>query len=87
MPIPPGLGPDHPRSGQTITCYEGVSKFRNESTAESFHEAVQSAAEAAVADLDLHPGDVRDFEIARIQVRVGGNPNVKVYRVELTDAG
>lgn len=84
MPIPPGLVPGEPANGRTVTCYEGVSEFRHESNAESLHEAVQKAAEAAVETLGLQPGDVVDLEIARIQVRVGGNPNVKVYRVELT---
>jgi hypothetical protein len=73
--------------GKPITCYEGISAFRHESNAESLHEAVQRAAEAAVEGLELQPGDFRDLEIARIQVRVSGNPNVKVYRVEMTDAG
>jgi hypothetical protein len=73
--------------GNTITCYEGVSEFRHESDANSLHEAIQKAAEAAVADKDLQPGDFVDFEIQRIQVRVSGNPNVKVYRVEMSDAG
>jgi hypothetical protein len=73
--------------GNTIKCYEGVSEFRVTSTAESLHEAVQAAAEAAIADKDLQPGDMVDFEIHRIQVRVSANPNVKVYRVELSDAG
>jgi hypothetical protein len=61
--------------------------FRDTSNAESLHEAIQRAAEVAVEHHGLGPGDSMDFEIARIQVRVGGNPNVKVYRVELTDAG
>lgn len=88
MPIPPGLiEPGEPGMGKPIVCFEGVSEFRHESSAESLHEAIQKAAEAAVGELGLHPGDIRDFEVARIQVRVGGNPNVKVYRVELTDAG
>jgi hypothetical protein len=73
--------------GGPINCYEGVSEFRHESNAESLHEAIQAAAEAAVADKNLGPGDMVDFEIQRIQVRVSGNPNVKVYRVELSDAG
>ncbi len=73
--------------GNTIKCYEGVSKFRDTSDANSLHEAIQQAAEAAVADKDLQPGDFVDFEIQRIQVRVSGNPNVKVYRVEMSDAG
>ena len=87
MPIPPGLTPGEPPMGNTIKCYEGVSEFRHESNADSLHEAIQKAAEAAVADKDLQPGDFVDFEIQRIQVRVSGNPNVKVYRVEMSDAG
>jgi hypothetical protein len=73
--------------GNAIKCYEGVSKFRDTSDANSLHEAIQQAAEAAVADKELGPGDFVDFEIQRIQVRVSGNPNVKVYRVEMSDAG
>ena len=73
--------------GNTFKCYEGVSEFRVTSNAESLHEAIQAAAEAAVADKDLQPGDMVDLEIHRIQIRVSGNPNVKVYRVELSDAG
>ena len=88
MPIPPGLRePGEPRIGNPIKCYEGVSEFRDTSTAESLHEAIQAAAEAAVADKELGPGDMVDLEIHRIQIRVSGNPNVKVYRVELSDAG
>jgi hypothetical protein len=88
VPIPPGLiEPGDPGSGKPITCFEGVSQFRHESNAESLHEAIQRAAEAAVGGLGLEAGDFRDFEVSRIQVRVGGNPNVKVYRVELTDVG
>ncbi len=88
MPIPPGLRePGEPPMGNTFKCYEGVSEFRHTSNAESLHEAVQAAAEAAVADKDLQPGDMVDLEIHRIQIRVSGNPNVKVYRVELSEAG
>ena len=88
MPIPPGLRePGGSRMGNTIKCYEGVSEFRHTSDAESLHEAIQAAAETAVADKGLGPEDMVDFEIHRIQIRVSGNPNVKVYRVELSDAG
>ena len=88
MPIPPGLRePGEPAMGNAINCYEGVSEFRHESNAESLHEAIQKAAEAAVGDKNLGPGDMVDFEVHRIQIRVSGNPNVKVYRVELSDAG
>lgn len=87
MPIPPGIGPGEQSRGTAISCFEGLSEFRHESNAESLHEAIQRAAEAAVDTLGLKPGDEMDFEIARIQVRVSGNPNVKVYRVEMTGAG
>jgi hypothetical protein len=88
VPIPPGLiEPGEPGMGKPITCYEGISEFRHESNAESLHEAIQKAAEVAVETLSLQPGDFVDLEIARIQVRVSGNPNVKVYRVEMTEAG
>jgi hypothetical protein len=87
VPIPPGIGPGEPSKGMAITCYEGVSEFRDESTAESLHEAIQRAAEAAIGDKNLEHGQFVDLEIQRIQVRVSGNPNVKVYRVEMSDAG
>ena len=88
MPIPPGrIKPGEPGTGKPITCFEGVSEFRDTSTAESLHEAIQKATEAAIENLGLAPGDFKDFEIARIQARVSGNPNVKVYRVEMTEAG
>jgi hypothetical protein len=90
VPIPPDLrepGGDGSQMGKAINCYEGVSQFRDTSDAESLHEAIQVAAAAAVADKGLGPGDMVDFEIHRIQIRVSGNPNVKVYRVELSDAG
>jgi hypothetical protein len=87
-----GIPSDHiqagaERFGKPIVCFEGVSTFRDTSDAESLHEAIQQAAMAAVDELEIQPGEVRDFEIARIQIRVGGNPNVKVYRVEITPSG
>ena len=88
MPIPrEHIELGAPRMGRPITCFQGVSEFRDESTAASLHEAIQEAAMAAVKELGLSPGDFRDFEISRIQIRVGGNPNVKVYSVEITPSG
>jgi hypothetical protein len=87
VPIPPSKGPHEPPEGRTIRRFQGVSRYRDTSDAQSLHEAIQAAAEAAVEELGMQAGDFRDFEIARIQVRIGGNPNVKIYSVELTDAG
>jgi hypothetical protein len=75
-----------PRRGG-VRAFEGVSEFRHTSNAESLHEAIQQAAEAAVEGLGIAPGESRVFEVTRIQVEVGGNPNVKVYRVEMSDRG
>jgi hypothetical protein len=75
-----------PRRGE-VRAFEGVSEFRHTSNAESLHEAIQQAAEAAVEGLSIAPGDTRVFELTRIQVEVGGNPNVKVYRVEMSETG
>jgi flavin-binding protein dodecin len=75
-----------PRKGE-VRAFEGVSEFRHTSNAESLHEAIQQAAEAAVEGLSIAPGDTRVFEVTRIQVEVGGNPNVKIYRVEMSDRG
>ena len=75
-----------PRRGE-VRAFEGVSEFRHTSNAESLHEAIQQAAEAAVEGLGIAPGDSRVFEVTRIQVEVGGNPNVKIYRVEMSDRG
>jgi hypothetical protein len=75
-----------PRRGE-VRALEGVSEFRHTSDAESFHEAIQQAAEAAVEGLGIAHGDSRVFEVTRIQVEVGGNPNVKIYRVEMSDRG
>ena len=90
MPIPPDkreLGA--PKTGQPIRCFEGISEFRDTSDAESLHEAIQEAAAAAVGEdgFNLKPGEFKDFEISRIQIRVSANPNVKVYRVEISEAG
>ena len=87
-----GIPDDHIRPGaekfgKPIVIFEGISDYRDTSDAESLHEAIQQAAMAAVSELEMEPGEVRDFEIARIQIRVGGNPNVKVYRVEITPSG
>jgi flavin-binding protein dodecin len=75
-----------PRKGE-VRAFEGVSEFRHTSNAESLHEAIQQAAEAAVEGLSIAPGETRVFEVTRIQVEVGGNPNVKIYRVEMSDRG
>jgi hypothetical protein len=70
--------------GASIRAFEGVSRYRDQSDAQSLHEAIQRAAEEAARN--LKPGAPTEiFEISRIQVEVG-NPNVKVYRVVLTPA-
>lgn len=76
-----------PKFGKPIITFEGVSEYRDTSDAESLHEAIQEAAMAAVKELEMRPGDIMDFEVSRIQVRVGGNPNVKAYRIEITPSG
>lgn len=78
---------DGPARKGPVPAFEGVSRFRDTSDAESLHEAIQQAAEAAVEGLGIAPGDTRVFELTRIQVEVGGNPNVKVYRVEMSEGG
>lgn len=75
-----------PRKGQ-IPAFEGISRHRDTSNAESLHEAIQAAAEAAVEGLKIEPGQSHVFEVTRIQLEVGGNPNVKIYRVEVTPRG
>jgi hypothetical protein len=84
--VPPILNQESepPRRGE-IRAFEGVSAFRDTSDAESLHEAIQEAAKAAVEGLSIAPGETRIFELTRIQVEVGGNPNVKVYRVEVSE--
>ena len=81
------IEPGVPKGGQPLLCFEGLSEYRDTSDAESLHEAIQEAAMAAVRELGLERGDFRDFDVSRIQIRVGGNPNVKVYRVEITPSG
>jgi flavin-binding protein dodecin len=65
--------------------FEGVSAFNDTSSATDLHEAIQQAAKAAATELGLTPEDTRVFEITKIQVEVG-NPNVKVYRVEMKES-
>ena len=67
-------------------CYEGFSKYNNRSTAASLHQAIQQAARAAARHRSLRRGQTLDFEVTRIQIVVG-NPNVKVYKVEITETG
>jgi flavin-binding protein dodecin len=75
-----------PRGGRT-PAFEGFSKYRDQSDAESFHEAVQQAAHAAAIALKrAHKGAAFDpawFEVSEVRVLVG-NPNVKVYGVVIT---
>jgi hypothetical protein len=66
-----------PRGGE-IRAFEGVSEYNDESSAASLHQAIQNAAKEA-AD----KGATGDYEVTRIQIVVG-NPNVKVYRAEIT---
>lgn len=73
--------------GKPIPAYKGFSKFNENSTAASFHEAVKQAAEAAARAAGKENVDLPAwFEVTRVQVLVG-NPNVKVYGVEGTWTG
>jgi flavin-binding protein dodecin len=76
-----------PSSGKQVRAFVGISEYRDVSTAESLHEAIQAAAQAAARQLELEADEKTElFEVSRIQVQVG-NPNVKAYRVVLTPAG
>lgn len=67
--------------------FEGFSEYNEESTAESFHRAVQQAARAA-ADAAAREGrtDPEWFEVTRVRILVG-NPNVKIYSAVITGTG
>jgi hypothetical protein len=81
VPIPQG-----PAAGGARDCFEGVSKYKDRSTAADLHEAIQQAARAAARHRRLRRGQTVDFEVTRIQIVVG-NPNVKAYKVEITETG
>jgi flavin-binding protein dodecin len=77
--------PGDPARGRLLDrTFEGVSAFSEASSAESLHEAILEAAKTAAPH--LRPPDGKEtelFEVSRIQIEVG-NPNVKIYRVEIT---
>jgi flavin-binding protein dodecin len=66
-------------------AFEGFSTFNDDSTAESFHEAVKAAAKAA-ANAAPEGSDPEWFEVTRVRILVG-NPNVKVYGATITATG
>jgi flavin-binding protein dodecin len=74
-----------PAGGQR-DCFEGISKHNDRSSAASLHQAIQAAAEEAAKALKLRGRRTREFEVTRIQILVG-NPNVKAYRVEISETG
>jgi flavin-binding protein dodecin len=70
--------------GNRIRAFEGASEYRDESSADSLHEAIQHAAREAARTLADEGEELpQAFEVSRIQVLVG-NPNVKAYSVILT---
>jgi hypothetical protein len=79
--IPKGKG-----GAGDIGCFEGYSKFNNQSSAASLHEAIQNAAKRAAKELHLSGSETVEFELSRVQIVVG-NPNVKVYRVVISPTG
>jgi hypothetical protein len=82
----PGSMQPGPR-GERIRAFEGVSRARDESTAESLHEAIQLAAQEAARVLADEGEDLPQvFELSRIRVVVG-NPNVKWYSATITKGG
>lgn len=80
MAITPG-----PR-GDQVRAFEGVSEYSDDSSAESFHQAIQQAAKEAARVLADEGEELPQvFEVSRLQVVVG-NPNVKLYRAVITQA-
>lgn len=71
--------------GEPARAFEGFSTFNDDSTAESFHEAVKAAAKAA-ANAATEGADPEWFEVTRVRILVG-NPNVKVYGATITATG
>jgi hypothetical protein len=68
--------------GDAARAYEGFSEYNEDSTAESLHAAVKSAAMAA-ANAAAPGSDPEWFEVTRVRILVG-NPNVKVYAATIT---
>jgi hypothetical protein len=67
--------------------FEGFSEYNEESSAQSFHTAVQQAAFAAAnAARAEGRADPEWYEVTRVRILVG-NPNVKVYGVTITSTG
>ena len=78
MTVEPG-----PR-GKQVRSFVGASEFNDESTAESFHDAVKDAAKEAARVLEEEGEPLpQSFEVSRVRILVG-NPNVKVYEVTIT---
>ena len=71
--------------GEPARAFEGFSTFNDDSSAESFHEAVKAAARAA-AHAAPKGSDPEWFEVTRVRILVG-NPNVKVYGATITATG
>lgn len=71
--------------GEPARAFEGFSTYSDDSTAESFHEAVKAAAKTA-ADAAPNGSDPEWFEVTRVRILVG-NPNVKVYGATITATG
>jgi hypothetical protein len=70
--------------GDSVRAFVGVSKYNDESSAASLHEAIQQAAQEAARVLaDAGEELPQVFEVSRLQVVVG-NPNVKIYSAVIT---
>jgi hypothetical protein len=73
--------------GREVRSFVGASEFNDESTAESFHDAVKDAAREAARVLQEEGAELpQAFEVSRVRILVG-NPNVKVYEVTITHGG
>ena len=64
--------------------FEGFSAYNENSTAASFHQAVQAAAKAAAAAA-MKNGHTEPewYQVSEVRILVG-NPNVKVYNAVIT---
>jgi flavin-binding protein dodecin len=73
--------------GDQVRAFEGVSEYNDESSADSLHQAIQQAAKEAARTLAEEGEELPQvFEVSRLQIIVG-NPNVKLYRAVITQAG
>lgn len=64
--------------------FEGFSAYNENSTAASFHRAVQAAAQAAAAEAKKHGHTEPEwYQLSEVRILVG-NPNVKVYNAVIT---